>query len=79
MQGLRAQNATHWMLTITSAKTSRTLSLPLDTDIPYGHHSIPGIIHTAASILVTVRAPLAHSAVSIVSPKDLEQKDSQRE
>ncbi|MDP8991257.1 MAG: hypothetical protein M3N41_14400 [Acidobacteriota bacterium] len=29
-----AHSAAHWVLTNTNVKTSRTLSLPLDTDIP---------------------------------------------
>jgi len=52
LQGSRAHNAAHWVLTNTRVKTSRTLSLPLDTDIPYGHHSIAGDFHSAALILV---------------------------
>jgi hypothetical protein len=33
LQGSSAQNATHWMLTHTSAKTSTTLSLLLNTSL----------------------------------------------
>jgi len=43
LQGSSVHNAAHWVLTTTSVKTSRMLSLPLDTDIPYSHHSIAGL------------------------------------
>lgn len=66
LQGSRAHNAAHCVLTNTSVKTSRTLSLPLDTTIPHSHHSIWGVFHRPAWIFIMVRVPLARSAVGLI-------------